>query len=143
MLFNEVVPQELGFINETMDKKRLEMLVGECYKQLGAEVTSDLLDELKNLGFQFATQAGFTVGIDDVRIPPEKDEIISLARTEVDQVNAQLPRRRHHRGRALQPGHQHVDARHDRGRAGHVRRSVEGTRRLQPDLHDGGLGLAR
>jgi DNA-directed RNA polymerase subunit beta' len=87
VLFNEVVPQELGFINETMDKKRLENLVGDCYGRLGAEVTSDLLDELKNLGFKYATQAGFTVGIDDVRIPPEKDEIIDRARQDVEQVN--------------------------------------------------------
>ena len=87
VLFNEVVPAELGFINETMDKKRLENLVGDCYKQLGPEVTSDLLDALKDLGFKFATQAGFTVGIDDVRIPPEKHEIIARARSEVDQIN--------------------------------------------------------
>ncbi len=87
VLFNEIVPPELGFFNETMDKKRLEALVGECYKRLGAEVTSDLLDELKNLGFRYATQAGFTVGIDDVRIPPEKEEIISAAREEVADVN--------------------------------------------------------
>jgi DNA-directed RNA polymerase subunit beta' len=88
VLFNDVVPQELGFINETMDKKRLESLVGQCYSNLGAEITSDLLDELKNLGFQYATRAGFTVGIDEVRIPPEKDAIIARARKEVDQVNA-------------------------------------------------------
>src|SRR5206468_2508702 len=87
VLFNEVVPAEIGFCNETMDKKRLEGLVGECYKRLGAEVTSDLLDELKDLGFKYATQAGFTVGIDDVRIPPEKNEIIARARAEVDQIN--------------------------------------------------------
>jgi DNA-directed RNA polymerase subunit beta' len=88
VLFNEVVPQELGFINETMDKKRLENLVGDCYSRLGADVTSDLLDELKNLGFRFATQGGFTVGIDDVRIPPEKEEIIARARKDVDQINS-------------------------------------------------------
>src|SRR5437773_3472711 len=86
VLFNEIVPPELGYFNETMDKKRLEALVGECYKRLGAEVTSDLLDELKNLGFKYATQAGFTVGIDDVRIPPEKEEIISAARDAVAEV---------------------------------------------------------
>jgi DNA-directed RNA polymerase subunit beta' len=87
VLFNEVVPRELGFINETMDKKRLENLVGDCYGRLGPEITSDLLDALKDLGFQYATQAGFTVGIDDVRIPPEKHEIIARARAEVDQIN--------------------------------------------------------
>ncbi len=88
VLFNQVVPTELGFINETMDKKRLEKLVGDCYGRLGSEVTSDLLDDLKNLGFKYATQAGFTVGIDDVRIPPEKDGIIGKARTEVATINS-------------------------------------------------------
>jgi DNA-directed RNA polymerase subunit beta' len=87
VLFNEVLPRDLGFINDTMDKKRLENLVGESYSRLGAEITSDLLDELKSLGFQYATQAGFTVGVDDVRIPPEKEEIIRKARAEVDQIN--------------------------------------------------------
>jgi DNA-directed RNA polymerase subunit beta' len=87
VIFNEVLPQELGFINVTMEKKSLERLVGDCYSRLGPEVTSDLLDELKNLGFKYATQAGFTVGIDDVRIPPEKNEIIARARGEVDQIN--------------------------------------------------------
>jgi len=87
VLFNEVVPPELGYVNLTMDKKRLETLVGDCYSQLGAEKTSDLLDELKNLGFKYATQGGFTVGIDDVRIPPEKDSIIGQAREQVDQIN--------------------------------------------------------
>jgi DNA-directed RNA polymerase subunit beta' len=87
VIFNEVVPQELGFINATMDKKRLEGLVGDCYARLGPEQTSDLLDELKNLGFRYATQAGFTVGIDDVRIPPEKESIIDAARRDVDQIN--------------------------------------------------------
>jgi len=87
VLFNEVVPRDLGFRNETMDKKRLENLVSDCYARLGSEITSDLLDDLKNLGFRYATQAGFTVGIDDVRIPPEKDVIIAKARGEVDDIN--------------------------------------------------------
>src|SRR5689334_1848355 len=88
VIFNEVVPRELGFQNHTMDKKKLENIVGDCYALLGSEITSDLLDALKDLGFQFATQGAFTVGIDDVRIPPEKDAIISTASTEVDRINS-------------------------------------------------------
>jgi len=88
VLFNDVVPPQLGFINDTMDKKRLELLVGDSYRRLGSEVTSDLLDALKDLGFEYATRAGFTVGIDDVRIPPEKDEIIARTRKEVGQINS-------------------------------------------------------
>jgi DNA-directed RNA polymerase subunit beta' len=87
VLFNEVMPRDLGFINATMDKKKLENIVGDCYARLGSEVTSDLLDDLKNLGFKYATQAGFTVGIDDVRIPAEKEAIIAAARKEVDDIN--------------------------------------------------------
>ena len=87
VLFNEVVPEALGFSNQTMDKKRLESLVGDCYSRLGPEATSDLLDMLKDLGFKYATAAGFTVGIDDVRIPPEKEEIITKAHDEVDRIN--------------------------------------------------------
>jgi DNA-directed RNA polymerase subunit beta' len=131
VLFNEVVPRELGFINHTMDKKRLETLVGDCYSNLGPEITSDLLDALKDLGFRYATQAGFTVGVDDVRIPPEKHEIISKARAEVDQINLNYR------------GDRHLAARHDRRRGGHLRGPVQGPRRFQPDLHDGRLGIAR
>jgi len=61
--------------------------VGDCYSRLGPEITSDLLDELKDMGFRYATQAGFTVSVDDVRIPPEKDEIIQRALQEVDAIN--------------------------------------------------------
>src|SRR5215510_1208895 len=71
-----------------MDKKKLENLVLACYSKLGSELTSDLLDSLKDLGFQYATQGAFTVGIDDVRIPPEKDGIIGTARGEVDRINS-------------------------------------------------------
>jgi len=87
VLFNESVPPQLGFVNETQNKKSLENLVSDCYKHLGGEATTDLLDELKDLGFKYATQAGFTVGIDDVRIPPEKEEIIDRASSEVKQIN--------------------------------------------------------
>ena len=87
VLFNEVIPDQLGFVNASMNKKQLERIVSDCYAMLGSEVTSDLLDNLKDLGFTYATQGAFTVGIDDVRIPPEKDVIISTARTEVDAIN--------------------------------------------------------
>ena len=88
VIFNDAVPRDLGFRNNTMDKKKLENIVLDCYAKLGSEVTSDLLDDLKNLGFTYATQAGFTVGIDDVRIPPEKDAIITEAQRKVDEINA-------------------------------------------------------
>ncbi|MCE9627457.1 MAG: DNA-directed RNA polymerase subunit beta' [Candidatus Eisenbacteria bacterium] len=88
VIFNEIVPRDLGYKNYTFDKKKLEKIVGDCYAKLGSEVTSDLLDSLKDLGFKYVTQGAFTVGIDDVRIPNEKHEIISEARTKVDNIQA-------------------------------------------------------
>ncbi len=88
VIFNDVVPDDLGYQNITFDKKKLENLVGDCYAKLGSEVTADLLDSLKDLGFKYVTQGAFTVGIDDVRIPPEKDLIITEATTKVNDINA-------------------------------------------------------
>ena len=88
VIFNEIIPRDLGFKNYTFDKKKLEKLVGDCYAKLGSEVTADLLDALKDIGFKYVTQGAFTVGIDDVRIPPEKHQIISDARDKVDNIQA-------------------------------------------------------
>jgi len=86
VLFNEILPKELGYINETLDKKALNNLIGKCYRMLGGERTVQFLDALKNLGFGYATAAGITIGIDDLHVPPEKPEIISRADRQVLQI---------------------------------------------------------
>jgi len=86
ILFNDVIPRDLGYQNYTFNKKKLESLIGYCYAKLGSELTSDLLDSLKDIGFKYVTQGAFTVGIDDVRIPSEKHEIIRGAREKVDGI---------------------------------------------------------
>ena len=96
------------------------------------------------LGFEYATKAGITVGIDDIVIPEEKQQHHRQgARPRSDDIRRQVPRRRHHRRRALQQGHRHLDPRHQRGGGGHLQRPAPGPGRLQPDLHDGRLGIAR
>ncbi len=87
LVFNQVIPDELGFFNETFDKKALERLVGRCYRNLGKECTALFLDRLKDLGFSYATLAGITVGIDDIVVPAAKQEIIAAAEREVDKIN--------------------------------------------------------
>ncbi len=90
VLFNEIlVPWGIAFKNTEMDKKALELLVGDCHRTLGNKVTAILLDALKDLGFKYATQAGITVGIDDIMIPPQKAEIIKRAQTAVAHINQQ------------------------------------------------------
>ena len=74
-------PPELGFVNKVLDKKELEDLVGDCYRTLGTgRAPSSFLDELKDLGFQYATRAGITVGIDDMRDPRRRRRRSSTTR---------------------------------------------------------------
>src|SRR5881628_3345392 len=90
VLFNEIlVPWGIQFKNTEMDKKALEELVGDCHRNLGNKTTAIILDSLKNLGFTYATQAGITVGIDDILIPGSKAEIIKRAQKDVAHINQQ------------------------------------------------------
>ncbi len=94
VLFHEVLePWGVAFKNVEMDKKALETLVGDCHRALGNKATAVILDSLKNLGFTYATQAGITVGIDDIMIPPTKAEIIARAQGEVTSINRQYQQR--------------------------------------------------
>ncbi len=89
LIFNEVVPPELGYLNETMDKKSLSNLVDKCYRKLGFSATVSLLDGIKKLGFHFATRAGVTISIQDITIPQEKEAILKEAEAQVDTVEQQ------------------------------------------------------
>jgi len=94
VLFNEVLqPLGIAFNNSEMDKKALETLVGDCHRVRGDKVTAVILDSLKNLGFTYATQAGITVGIDDIMIPPTKQAIITRAQEDVANINRQYQQR--------------------------------------------------
>ena len=86
VLFNGIMPEGLGYSNETMDKKTLNNLVGECYRLIGGEQTVLLLDRLKDIGFEYATRAGITIGIDDLHVPGEKPQIIGRASEEVRKI---------------------------------------------------------
>ncbi|MDP2952329.1 MAG: DNA-directed RNA polymerase subunit beta', partial [Chloroflexota bacterium] len=68
ILFNEVLPSEIGFQNEVMDKKALKQLVLGCYRRFGNEVTARLVDEVKQLGFHYATVAGITIAMNDIQV---------------------------------------------------------------------------
>jgi len=89
VIFNEIWPAGLGFINFPTPKGKLGDLILNTYKVAGAPVTVITLDKLKELGFQTAMQAGISIGIDDMIIPENKKEIVNDASKKVDEVESQ------------------------------------------------------
>jgi len=79
ILFNEILPEEMEYVNEPLNKKALSRLVGDVHAALGMTTCMKFLDRLKELGFHHATEGGISIGIDDIIIPPEKQEIIDSA----------------------------------------------------------------
>jgi DNA-directed RNA polymerase subunit beta' len=89
ILFNEVMPADYPYVNEEMDKKRMGIMVDELISKYGVEKVAEILDRVKEFGFKYATHAGITWGIDDVRDPHEKKIIIETAKKEAAEVVVQ------------------------------------------------------
>ncbi len=87
LLFNLIVPDELGFVNELLTKKRLRQFIGLSFRKAGLNRTVEFLDDMKNMGYDMATRGGLTVSISDVIIPFEKREVIEKTQATVDQFD--------------------------------------------------------
>lgn len=83
VLFNSIIPDELGFLNWTFGKKQLGDLVFDCFTQVGLLRTTEFLDALKDFGFRYATFGGVSVAIEDLEVPLEKFEILEEADEQV------------------------------------------------------------
>jgi DNA-directed RNA polymerase subunit beta' len=83
LLFNSIIPDELGFLNRTFGKKELGDLIFECFTTVGLSRTTEFLDNLKDFGFRYATMGGISVGVEDLEIPLEKTEILRDANEQV------------------------------------------------------------
>jgi DNA-directed RNA polymerase subunit beta' len=92
VIFNEIVPKEIGYINELLNKKRLTQIVHEVFRSCGNLRTAEFLDDLKELGFAYATLGGLSVSLGDVVIPKEKNEIIGKADKNIKGVQDQYMR---------------------------------------------------
>ncbi len=92
VIFNSILPDEIGFINEIINKKRLTKVVNEVYMIAGNAKTVIFLDKLKDLGFAMATKSGVSIAISDILIPDKKDEILLEASNEVDSVKKKFDR---------------------------------------------------
>ena len=92
LIFNSVIPPEIGYFNEVIGKKGLADIVAKTYRRCGYEATSSLLDGLKNQGFKFSTRAGMTVGLTDITVPEAKTEILANADAAVAKTEQQYRR---------------------------------------------------
>ena len=86
VLFNEKVPEEVGFVNELLTKKKLQKIIANVVGICGIAKTAKFLDDIKELGFQMAYSGGLSMGLDDINIPDNKDGLIEEAKVEVDAV---------------------------------------------------------
>ena len=90
LIFNKVVPSEMGYRNENFDKKKLQALVREAYRMFGAERTAELIDEIKRTGFTYMKQSGISWGMDDLSVPSNKYELLTKADIEVQKTYEQF-----------------------------------------------------
>ena len=105
MIFNAPVPQDLGFVDRSKEenlfrfevdflvtKKTLGKIIDKCIKVHGTTRTSEVLDNIKNQGYQYSTRSGITVAVCDAVIPPQKKELIAAAEKEIDAIHRQYDR---------------------------------------------------
>ena len=102
LIFNENIPQNLGYVDRTnsdkqfdleisflVGKKQLSGIIERCIKIHGTTTTSEVLDKIKALGFKYSTKAAITVAVCDATIPPQKKEILAKADDEIDAITEQ------------------------------------------------------
>lgn len=86
VLLNSILPEEYKFVNEVLDKKNISKLISDLYKNFGSELTAQILDKIKALGFEMATRAGISIAVSDMQVPKLKKKLIDKALKEMDQI---------------------------------------------------------
>ncbi len=86
LLFNAVLPERLRFRNYAMTKEHLKQILWESIRTCGMERTTELADDIKRLGFQYATRSGISFGVKDIIVPPDKPEILASADARVKEL---------------------------------------------------------
>ncbi|MHC4707075.1 MAG: DNA-directed RNA polymerase subunit beta', partial [Planctomycetota bacterium] len=85
-IFNDVLSEEMPFYNMTMSQRMLSQVISDCFDMAGSAKTVDLLDQIKDLGFKYATLAGLSFGITDLKIPEAKERIIDETENKVSKI---------------------------------------------------------
>ena len=88
VFFNEVWPASLGFVNKTGTKQVIGKMIEQCYEISGHNETVRVLDDLKDLGYEYATLSGMSIALSDMIIPQEKGDMVGSARKDIEGVEA-------------------------------------------------------
>lgn len=86
VIFNQIVPKEMGFINQLLVKKNFSSLIGKMFMKLGNKVTAKFLDDLKDIGFKYASLGGISISFIDMVVPEEKEKLIEQANKKVEAI---------------------------------------------------------
>jgi DNA-directed RNA polymerase subunit beta' len=86
VVFNRILPPEIRFVNLTLEKGGLKDLVSDLYETCGGETTTDTVDAIKDIGFQYATKSGYSLSVSDITIPDAKSEIIDASLQSAEEV---------------------------------------------------------
>ncbi len=89
VIFNQIVPTEMGFQNQLMKKAQLRELVSRIYREMGSEPTVEFVDAMKDMGFRYATQSGISISVADIRVPGNKPELMAEADRRIDDMEEQ------------------------------------------------------
>jgi len=92
IIFNDVLPPELGFYNKAVDKGSLKQMVADCHKLLTNEETAKVVDSIKHLGFSYATKSGTTIAMGDIQVPESKPKLLEEAGERVAIIENQYNR---------------------------------------------------
>jgi DNA-directed RNA polymerase subunit beta' len=92
VIFNQIIPTELGYRDVTMGRKQLRRLIADCYRKIGPEATAKLADKIKSVGFRYATRGALSIGIADLQIPSAKAGILEEAEKTEEEVERQFRR---------------------------------------------------
>ncbi len=86
VIFNQIVPKEMGYFNQLLIKKTFGGFIGQMFMKMGNKVTAKFLDDLKDLGFRYSTAGGLSVSYADMIIPEEKENLIGKANKKVESI---------------------------------------------------------
>ncbi|MFC1655587.1 DNA-directed RNA polymerase subunit beta' [Patescibacteria group bacterium] len=89
LIFNSFIPDKLDFLNDTMTKKKLSALIIDCFVQTDTETTAKLADQIKRIGFKFATKSGLSIAASDMTVPKAKTKIIDDSSEVVKKITGQ------------------------------------------------------